>query len=221
MGLYINSIGFIILSVLICSCQSRIIKPFYKKSNEIHVEEYFGTFCEHRSANYSCTDLLIPKLGESFEKKTIMKISSKITDIGINISFSKLVNKYSKNIWIHQEENRLFKSNDLDADYIINNVNSNNKTVLVPIFHIYEHFSLSLNGRQYRVKLALSVIILENNKIIYSNFRKGRTKMITYQDIEELGEGMSILNIHELVDIDKMINKTLKRVMRPYLKRLK
>jgi hypothetical protein len=201
------------------SCSNKIILPVYDKNEKIELANYYGRYCVLRFFTYKCDDDLF--LSEVLEGKTREKIQAFFVNAQLSIVLDTLKNQYSKNIWLHRKENKFFKHNMIDTNYIVNNVNSNNKTVLVPIFHIYENYSSSRNGLYYGVKHALSIIILKNKKIIYANSRRGRTKRILYHDIEELGEEISILNIHELVDIDKMINKTLEKVMRPYIKRLK
>jgi hypothetical protein len=221
MGSYINSVGFATLFILASSCQNRIVHSSYPKSNDLYLDVYFGAYCEQRSAIYRCDDLLFPNLGVFLEKKAIETISSKITDMGINVSSQESVNAYSKNIWSHEENNTPFDSRKIDILHIINTVNSANKTVLVPIFHIFEYFSMDSVGRTYHVKLALSIIILKDNEVIYSNFRNGKTKVLHFYDLTAFGEEMSLINLHNKVNVEKMIQKTVNRVMRPYLKRLK
>jgi hypothetical protein len=214
-------VGFVLFSILFSACHHKVILSEYDSQEQIEVNTYFGRYCLFREHNYMCHDLIV---SDTIHTKAEQYLKLSLERLPIKMVSEKLVNEYSTEIWLHGEQDAFFNHNEIDTNFLIKHVNSDNKTVLVPVFHIFEWYSRTTrlgNEYLYKVRFPISIIVLKNNKIIYSKYSQGRSKRLRFIHFEELGEFVSIMNIHELVDMEKMIDKSIKKAMKPYLDRLK
>lgn len=213
----------VLLVLLVCISQScrrpqTLFLEEYDKVQEIEFCAYFGRFCMQRYFERMCDTTLLK--AKEFDLSAKKYLESYFGDLVPFVCSQPLENKYSDSIWLSKKSNQLFKHNDLNFDFIIKSVNSTNKTILVPIFHIVEYFSLC-DHNCYSISLKLSILIIKNNEVVYMNYKECNTKTLRYFEFNEIDESADFLNIHTFVDVENMFYKTFNKALNPYFKRKK
>jgi hypothetical protein len=200
--------NLLILCFVLSSCKSGyFISENYEKENEIKISHFFLRDCETPLFSRNCDKGISDSLFRYFHNQM------NSLDLPIHLVDS-VKNKMNLMVWKKNKDYWYYKHSRIDTTYIVQSINDNSGTFLIPFINYTDYYDPSPSGVNYSVFVGISIFIIKNNKIIYAMSSRNQSNSIFYVTEKEKAQLMSE------IDLQGLWKKTVTEAMQPYLDRL-